>query len=144
MENFFDKRALLGPRLIAQIVTATGVAGLLLGLIGLYGVVAYSVSRRTREIGIRMAIGARPGDVLRMVLRQGTMFTVIGVAIGLAIAIPVLHGDFFKFFATGINPFDPLILFGLPAMLAAVMIVACAIPSRRASRIDPVRTLQVE
>src|ERR1700691_1688488 len=86
MEAFYDARAMLGPRLTMQLVTATGLMGLLLAVIGLYGVVAYAVSRRTREIGIRMAIGAKPGDVLRMILKQGLLFTGIGVGVGLTLA----------------------------------------------------------
>ena len=89
MATFFHDRAMLGPRLIAQIVTATGVMGLFMAVIGLYGVVAYAVSRRTREIGIRLAIGATPAGVMRMVLNQGAVFTAVGLAIGLALVIPI-------------------------------------------------------
>ena len=144
MDAFYRDRAMLGPRIIAQIVGATGVMGLVLAVIGLYGVVAYAVSRRVREIGIRMAIGARPADVLRMVLGQGATFTVIGLAIGLAIAIPLLAAGLFQTFAVGVSPYDPSILIGIPAILAAVMIAACWIPARRAARVDPITALRQE
>jgi macrolide transport system ATP-binding/permease protein len=144
MDAYYRDRAMLGPRVIAQIVSATGVMGLVLAVIGLYGVVAYAVSRRTREIGIRMAIGARPLDVLRMVLGQGVTFTTVGLAIGLAIAIPVLSGGFLKTFVIGVSPYDPSILVGIPAILAAVMIAACWIPARRAARVDPTKALRAE
>ena len=133
---------MLGPRLIAQIVSAIGVVGLLLAIIGLYGVVAYAVSRRTREIGIRMAIGARPFDVLRMVLGQGLMFTAIGIAVGIAIALA--SGRFVQTFVVGASLRDPSILVGVPAILAAVMLAACWLPARRASRVDPIRALRQE
>jgi predicted permease len=144
MDTYYRDRAMLGPRLIAQIVSATGVMGLVLAVIGLYGVVAYAVSRRVREIGIRMAIGARPADVLRMVLSQGGTFTVVGLAIGLAIAIPLLAAGVFQTFAVGVSPYDPSIVIGIPAILAAVMIGACWIPARRAARIDPITALRQE
>jgi macrolide transport system ATP-binding/permease protein len=144
LSSFYEQRAMLGPRIIAQIVTATGLMGLLLAIIGLYGVVAYAVSRRTREIGIRVAVGARPADVLRMVLGQGMTFTFIGLAVGLAIVIPLLHGNFFQTFVIGVSPYDPSVLVGIPLILAAVMIAACAIPARRAARIDPTRSLRQE
>jgi predicted permease len=142
MNAHFQDRAMLGPRLIAQIVSAIGLVGLLLAVIGLYGVVAYAVGRRTREIGIRMAIGARPGDVLRMVLGQGLAFTLIGIALGLAIAQSA--SSFLRSFVIGVSPHDPLILIGVPAILAAVMMAACWLPARRASRIDPTRALRQE
>jgi macrolide transport system ATP-binding/permease protein len=144
MMAYYRDRAMLGPRLIAQIVTATALMGLVLAIIGLYGVVSYMVSRRTREIGVRMAIGARPMDVLRMVLGQGVTFTTVGLGIGLAIAIPVLAGGFFQAFVIGASPYDPSILVGIPAILAAVMVAACWIPARRAARIDPVTALRAE
>jgi predicted permease len=144
MEMFYRDRAMLGPRLLAQVITTTGLMGLVLAVIGLYGVVAYAVSRRTREIGIRMAIGARPGDVLRMVVGQGATFTAIGLGVGLAIVIPVLARGFFQTFVIGVSPYDPAILIGVPAILAAVMIAACWIPARRAARIDPINALRQE
>jgi macrolide transport system ATP-binding/permease protein len=144
MDTFYRDRAMLGPRVIAQIVGATGLMGLVLAVIGLYGVVAYAVSRRVREIGIRMAIGARPADVLRMVLGQGATFTVAGLAIGLAIAIPLLAAGFFQTFVIGVSPYDPSILIGIPAILAMVMIAACWIPARRAARVDPITALRQE
>ena len=140
MAGFFEARAMLGPRLIAQMVTAIGLVGLLLAVIGLYGVVAYAVGRRTREIGIRMAIGARPVDVLGMVLSQGLTFTLIGIAVGLGLALSA--NRFLQNFVVGVSPHDPLILIGVPAILAAVMLAACWLPARKASRVDPVTVLR--
>jgi macrolide transport system ATP-binding/permease protein len=142
MEAFFDARAMLGPRLIMQLVTATGLMGLLLAVIGLYGVVAYAVSRRTREIGIRMAIGANPGDVLRMILRQGLVFTVIGVGVGLVLAFFMSRA--IAGFMVGLSPHDPAIFLSVPVVLALVTVTACWLPARRASRIDPTITLRQE
>jgi ABC-type antimicrobial peptide transport system permease subunit len=142
MEWFYDARAMLGPRLTMQTVTAVGLMGLLLAVIGLYGVVAYAVSRRTREIGIRMAIGANPRDVMRMILGQGLVFTAIGVGVGLGIAFfasRVLAG-----FVIGVSPRDPAIFLSVPVILAAVMIAACWLPARRAARIDPTLALRQE
>jgi predicted lysophospholipase L1 biosynthesis ABC-type transport system permease subunit len=140
IEAFYDARAMLGPRLTMQLVTATGLIGLLLAVIGLYGVVAYGVSRRTREIGIRMAIGANPGDVLRMILGQGIVLTAIGVGVGLVIAFfasRVVAG-----FVVGVSPRDPAIFLSVPIVLAVVMIAACWLPARRAARIDPTLALR--
>ncbi|HML16423.1 MAG TPA: ABC transporter permease [Bryobacteraceae bacterium] len=142
MAAFYHDRFMLGPRLLAQIVSGIGLIGLLLAVVGLYGVVAYAVSRRTREIGIRMAIGARPGDMLRMVLGQGLIFTAIGVLIGAAIAIST--GRFMQTFAVGASPRDPATLLAVAAILTVVMIVACWAPARRASRVDPVLALKEE
>ena len=142
MATFYHERAMLGPRVIAQVVTAIGLTGLLLAVIGLYGVVAYGVSRRTREFGIRMAIGARPGDVLRMVLGQGLVFTAIGLALGLAAAI-FLH-RFLANFLIGVNRYDPAIFLAVPLILAAAMMAACWLPARRAQQVDPVLALRQE
>ncbi len=142
METFYDARAMLGPRLTMQMVTTIGLMGLLLAVIGLYGVVAYAVSRRTREIGIRMAIGAKPGDVLRMILGQGLVFTAIGVGAGLVVAFfasQVVSG-----FVVGVSPRDPAIFLSIPFILAAVMMAACWLPAWRASRIDPTVSLRQE
>jgi macrolide transport system ATP-binding/permease protein len=142
MQAFYEDRYLFGPRLLARMVTGIGVIGLVLSVIGLYGVVAYAVSRRTREIGIRMAVGAKPRDVIRMVLEQGLAFTLVGIVIGIAIAIPA--GGVLQQFAVGATTHDPTILTGVSAILAAVMIAACWIPARRASRVDPTLTLRQE
>ena len=142
MEAFFDAKAMIGPRLTSQMVTAMGLTGLLLAVIGLYSVVAYAVSRRTREIGIRMAVGAKPADVVRMVLEQGLMFTVIGVGVGLVLAFfasQVVSG-----FVVGVSPHDPAIFITVPLILAAVMLAACWLPAARASRIDPTIALRQE
>jgi predicted permease len=137
---FYEDRFLMPPRLLAQMVSALGLVGLLIAVIGLYGVVAYSVSRRTREIGIRMAVGARPGNVLRMVIGQGLIFTVVGIVVGTAIAVSA--GTVMQNFAVGVSTHDPAILSIVASILAAVMIAACWIPARRASRIDPTRALR--
>jgi len=143
MASFFHDRAMLGPRLIAQIVTATGVMGLLMAVIGLYGVVAYAVSRRTREIGIRIAVGATPGSVARMVLGQGGVFTVAGLAIGLALVIPLAR-NVVPNFVVGAEPLAAVVLLGVPAVLAAATMAACWVPARRAAKVDPSRTLRQE
>jgi ABC-type antimicrobial peptide transport system permease subunit len=143
MESYYDARALLGPRLIAQIVTTTGIMGLFMAVIGLYGVVAYTVSRRTREFGIRMAIGATPRGILRMVLAQGAVFTVIGLALGFLLMIPIASRALPNFI-TGTSAFSPLALIGVPVILASAMMVACFVPARRAARTDPNRALRLE
>ncbi len=143
MAAFFRDRAMLGPRLIAQIVTATGVMGLFMAVIGLYGVVAYAVSRRTREIGIRLAIGATPGRVTRMVLNQGAVFTAVGLAIGLALVIPIAR-NVLPNFVIGTDPLGAVVMLGVPALLAAATMAACWIPARRAARVDATRALRQE
>jgi predicted permease len=143
MSAFFHDRAMLGPRLIAQIVTATGVMGLFMAVIGLYGVVAYAVSRRTREIGIRLAIGATPAGVMRLVLNQGAAFTAVGLAIGLALVIPLAR-KVVPNFVVGTDPLGAVVLLGVPALLAVATMAACWIPARRAARVDPTRTLRQE
>jgi predicted permease len=143
MATFFHDRAMLGPRLIAQIVTAAGLMGLLMAVVGLYGVVAYAVTRRTREIGIRMAIGATPARVLRMVLNQGAVFTAVGVAFGLALVIPLARNAIPNY-VIGASPLAAAVLLGVAAILGAAMMVACWIPARRAARVDPTRALRQE
>jgi ABC-type antimicrobial peptide transport system permease subunit len=129
-------------RLIARLTSAFGFVALLLASVGLYGVMSYSVTRRTSEIGIRMAIGAKPGDVLRMILGQGMVFTAIGVGAGLAIAFFASRA--LGSFVVGVSPHDPAIFVGVPVILAAVMMAACWLPARRAARIDPTLALRQE
>jgi len=141
-QHFFQEGALFGSRLITQVVTSIGLFGLLLAIAGLYGVIAYSVSRRTREIGIRIAIGADPGSVARLVLRQGMVLTVVGLAIGLGLtllAAPVLES-----LLAGVSPRDPWVYLSVPAILAAISLLACYLPARRAAQIDPLLALRQE
>jgi ABC-type antimicrobial peptide transport system permease subunit len=143
METFFHDRAMLGPRLIAQIVTATGVMGLFMAVIGLYGVIAYAVSRRTREIGIRLAVGATPARVMRMVLNQGAVFTAVGLVIGMMLVIPIAR-NVVPNFVVGTDPLGALVLLAVPVVLGAATMAACWIPAKRAAKVDPTGALRQE
>ena len=140
LEHFFKEGALFATRLIMQIVAAIGLLGLLLAVTGLYGVIAYSVSRRTREIGIRMAIGADAGKVARLVLRQGLRLTLIGAAIGLALALAA--SKLLASLLAGVSSRDPAVYLLASALLAAVSLLACYLPARRAARVDPLEALR--
>jgi macrolide transport system ATP-binding/permease protein len=134
--------SLTPARVGAMLATAFGGLGTLLAAIGLYGVIAFAVTRRTREIGVRMALGAQPGGVLTMVMRQGLMIVAIGLVAGAllaAAAATALQGVLY-----GITPFDPL-AWGL-AMAAMILAAALAnfVPARRAMRIDPITALRIE
>ncbi len=119
-------------------------AGLAMALaaVGIYGVMSYSVSQRTREIGVRMALGARVPDVLKMVLRDGLKLTMIGVAIGLIAALAM--AQLMKSLLYGVGAIDPLTFIGAPALLAATATIACWIPAWRAARTDPLTSLRIE
>ena len=136
------RESLYVERLIAVLSDAFGVLATLLAAIGLYGVIAYAVARRTSEIGLRMALGALPGDVLRMVLREAGIMAGAGIAIGLAAAIGLSRLVESQLF--GIRPADPGILAGAAAALALVAVLAALIPGWKASRIDPVTALKYE
>ncbi len=135
-------KALLIPRVCAALLGVFGAVGLLLASIGLYGVMSYSVRRRTREIGIRMALGADQGGVLRMVAGQALLLAAAGVAIGLVLAAAV--GQLFTSFLYGISPLDPFTFVVAPAVLVLMAVIATASPARRASRVDPTRALRYE
>jgi putative ABC transport system permease protein len=128
--------------LISALSSFFGLLSLLLAGIGLYGILAYSVSRRTREIGIRIALGARPGAVLRMVLRQGLRLTLLGVGFGLAAsfgATRLLASQLFD-----ITPTDPVTFVAAPILLLTVALLACLVPARRATNVDPLIAIRQE
>ena len=129
-------------RLATLLLGGFAALALLLATIGIYGVVSYAVGQRTREIGIRLAIGAQSGDVLRMVLRQGFVLTVFGIAIGMAgaaLLTRVLAGLLY-----GVRPMDPVTFASGVALLAGTSFLATLIPARRAMRVDPIVALRYE
>jgi ABC-type antimicrobial peptide transport system permease subunit len=130
------------PLIILQLVSTMGLLGLSLALIGLYGLIAYSVSRRTQEIGIRMAMGARSPDVLLMVLRQGLVLSLIGIAIGFVASIGVRN--LLAKGLVGVGVTSPAVLVIVPLALILVTMAACYMPARRASHVDPIRALRYE
>ena len=130
------------PRLAATLFGTFGFIGLVLAAVGLYGVMSYSVSRRTREIGIRMALGAKPGTVERLVLRQGMVLTLIALVLGWPAAW--MLSKLASSFLYGIQPHDALTFILVPPFLAAIALAACYIPARRAASIDPMQALRTE
>ena len=120
--------------------SAFGIAALFLAAIGLYGVMAFSVSRRTQEMGVRLALGARPADVLNLVLNQGLIQLGIGLAIGLGLALLLARGLQVVLF--GVGPADPTVLGAVVVVLAASGVVACLIPASRATRVDPMTAMR--
>jgi predicted permease len=140
-DDFYQYKAVGVPNVIVRTVAAMGLMGLLLAMVGLYGLVAYAATRRSREIGIRMAIGAARGTVLRMVLKQGLVLALFGIGVGLAASIGAerLLGAMFESNGTDFVTY----LLVAPALLV-VTALAVFIPARRASRIDPMRVLRYE
>jgi predicted permease len=129
-------------RVAASVAGSLGMVGLLLAALGIYGVMAYTVTRRTREIGIRVALGARPGDVVGMVLREALWLTGIGAAIGLAIAAVISR--VLTAFLFGVPPWDPITFAGVTLLFVLVALAACYWPVRRATGIDPTDALRYE
>jgi predicted permease len=141
MEEYYEERARKIFLLLSDVAGAMGLLGLTLALVGLYGLMSYSVSRRTREIGIRMAIGADPGSVVKMVLRQGLLLTGIGVAIGVLMSLALGRA---LTAGTQMPPFDSRVFAAVPVALLAMAALSAYVPARRASRIDPVQALRLE
>ena len=124
----------------ALLAAALGAVGLALALIGLYGVVSYNAAQRTREIGIRIALGAQGSSIRKLVLGQGAMVLFVGLAAGVVLsfaAAPVVRS-----FLIGVNATDPLTFIEVVFLLAAVTFVACYFPVRRATRVDPILALR--
>ncbi|MFN2564079.1 MAG: ABC transporter permease [Gemmatimonadaceae bacterium] len=131
-----------GDMIMPKLLTAFGAIALFLAVIGVYGVMAYTVSQRTQEVGIRMALGAQRADILRMVVRQGLTLAAIGLGIGLLLSFGATRG--LSSFLLGVSAFDPVVFVGVTAALGAAAVAASWGPARRAMKVDPLVALRYD
>jgi ABC-type antimicrobial peptide transport system permease subunit len=136
------EQMLFQERLMTRLSSFFGLLALVLACIGLYGLLAYDVARSTREIGIRLALGAQRRDVVGFVVGQGIWLALLGAATGVAVALGVTRFMDSTFF--GVSPTDPVTFVAIPALLAVVAALASYIPARRAMRVDPMVALRHE
>jgi hypothetical protein len=141
MQEVYDKSVARTSFTLVMLAIA-GAMAMALGTIGIYGVISYTVSQRRREIGIRLALGAQRGDVLQMVLKQGARTALVGVAIGIAIALGLT--ELMRSLLFGVSAQDPMTFAAVAALLIAVALLASYIPARRAMLVDPVVVLRYE
>jgi putative ABC transport system permease protein len=134
--------SLWAPRFAASLLALFGALALLLATLGIYGVMSFTVAQRARDIGVRMALGARRGAVLGMVLGQGMKLVAAGLAIGLLLAVAV--GRLASGLLIGIHPIDPVAFLATPPLLALVALFSIWIPARRAATVDPTVVLRYE
>ncbi|HTZ20776.1 MAG TPA: ABC transporter permease [Opitutaceae bacterium] len=138
----YSGMVLFPHRVASSLLILLGAVALILAAMGVYAVMAYSVSQRTQEFGVRMALGAWPGVILRQVLGQGLGLAAGGIAAGLALALAVTH--LMAGFLYGVSPFDLVTFIGVPLLLTLVALLACLLPARRATRINPVDAMRAE
>jgi predicted lysophospholipase L1 biosynthesis ABC-type transport system permease subunit len=136
------RRSVARPRLMVHLMASFALIALALSAIGIYGVVSYTVSKRTREMGIRQALGARRRTVARLVIREGLVPAVLGIAVALPLALA--GGSLLSGLLYGVSPRDPAVFAALPVVLLLVAYVSCHLPARRASRLDLVEALRRE
>ncbi len=130
------------PRLEAFVLAAFGILALVLACLGIYAVISYSVQQRTREVGIRLALGAAPGSILSMVLREGAILAVVGIGVGLVASLALTR--YLASLLYAVRPTDPLVYGGVCVLLAAAALAGCFVPARRATRVDPALVLREE
>jgi predicted permease len=140
--NEHVNRSLLFPRLGAMLLGIFGIAGAVLATVGLYGVMSFAARSRTREIGIRMALGAEPSTVLRMMMADGLLLTIIGLAVGVSISFAATR--FAASLLYGISATDPMTFVAIPVLMLAVAAAAVLIPARRAARVTPLQALRCD
>jgi predicted permease len=140
--NFYYTKSMASTSFALVMLALAGGMALLLGIVGLYGVIAYSVSQRTHELGIRMALGAQKGNVLRLVLAEGMKLALIGVSLGIASASAVTR--FLTILLYGVKPNDPLTFIAVALLLIAVTLLASYFPALRAAKVDPIAALRYE
>ena len=140
--NYLYTRSMSRTSFTLAILGIAGAMALILGTVGLYGVMAYSVSQRTREFGIRMALGAQRGDVIRVVLREGLLVILIGLAVGLASSLALTR--FLSGFLFGVTATDPVTFVGVAVLLAFIALAACYTLARRATKVEPMVALRYE
>jgi ABC-type antimicrobial peptide transport system permease subunit len=137
--------AVFAQKMAANLLGAMGVLALLLAAIGLYGVMAYAVTQRTQELGIRLALGASPGSLLNMIVGQGMRLTTIGLTIGLMVALAAFGSiGAVRTLLPGISPLDPITFVSVPVVLASIALLASWIPGRRAGKVDPLVALRYQ
>jgi putative ABC transport system permease protein len=139
-------RSIARPRFNTLLLTTLAVVALALAVVGIYGVMSYAVSQRTHEIGIRMALGANSGDVLKLVIKHGMTLTLIAVGVGLALSFALMRllSRWWLGWLYQVKPTDPVTFIGVSLLLSAVALLACYIPARRATKLSPIETLRHE